>query len=43
MNERATEDERLERFQAMVRFNPRLVRSCVAFADDSPLMAGLDL
>jgi len=26
----------------MLRFNPRLVRSCVAFADDSPLMQGLD-
>jgi len=39
--ETGTEEERRERFQAMVRFNPRLVRSCVAFADDSPLMEGL--
>ncbi len=36
-----TEEEKRERFQAMLRFNPRLVRSCVAFADDSPLMEGL--
>jgi hypothetical protein len=43
MNEGGTDEERRERLQAMVRFNPRLVRSCVAFADDSPLMEGLDL
>jgi hypothetical protein len=41
--ETGSEAERRERFHAMVRFNPRLVRSCVAFADDSPLMQGLDL
>jgi len=41
--EMGTDEERRERFQAMLRFNPRLMRSCVAFADDSPLMAGLDL
>jgi hypothetical protein len=41
--EKGTEEERRERFHAMLRFNPRLVRSCVAFADDSPLMEGLGL
>ncbi len=41
--EHGTEEERRERFRDMVRFNPRLVRSCVAFADDSPMMQGLDL
>jgi hypothetical protein len=42
-NERGTEEERRKRNQEMLRFNPRLVRSCVAFADDSPLMQGLNL
>ncbi|MGQ9655012.1 MAG: DUF2889 domain-containing protein [Thermodesulfobacteriota bacterium] len=41
--EHCTEEERRERFKEMLRFNPRLVRSCVAFADDSPMMQGLDL
>ena len=27
----------------MVKSNPRLVRSCIAFQDDSPIMRGLDL
>ncbi len=40
-NEKGSEEERKKKFQAMLRFNPRLVRSCVAFADDSPLMEGL--
>lgn len=39
--ENGSEEERKKKFQAMLRFNPRLVRSCVAFADDSPLMAGI--
>jgi len=42
-NEKGTEEERKKKYQAMLRFNPRLVRSCVAFADDSPLMQGLNL
>ncbi len=42
-NAKGTEEERKKRYQDMLRFNPRLVRSCVAFADDSPLMQGLDL
>jgi hypothetical protein len=41
-NEKGTEEERKKKFQAMLRFNPRLVRSCVAFADDSPLMEGIN-
>ena len=40
-NEKGTEEERRMRYQEMLRTNPRLVRSCVAFDDDSPLMAGL--
>ena len=27
----------------MLKTNPRLVRSCIAFQDDSPIMQGLDL
>ena len=27
----------------MLKHNPRLIRSCVAFQDDSPIMQGLDL
>jgi hypothetical protein len=42
-NETGTEEERKKKYQAMLQFNPRLVRSCVAFADDSPLMEGLNL
>ena len=42
-NEKGTEEERKKKFQAMLRFNPRLARSCVAFADDSPLMERLNL
>jgi hypothetical protein len=41
-NARGTEEERRKRYQDMLRFNPRLVRSCIAFADDSPLMEGLN-
>lgn len=35
-------DEMLASLKEMVRNNPRLVRSCVAFQDDSPIMQGLD-
>jgi hypothetical protein len=41
--EGASEEEQLEMTKAMLRMNPRMVRSCVAFADDSPIMQGLDL
>jgi hypothetical protein len=36
-NEKGSEEERRKRYQDMLRFNPRLVGSCIAFADDSPL------
>jgi hypothetical protein len=36
------EEERKKKFQAMLKFNPRLARSCIAFADDSPLMEGIN-
>ncbi len=29
--------------RAMLKSNPRLVRSCIAFQDDSPIVQGLDL
>jgi hypothetical protein len=29
--------------RAMLKSNPRLIRSCIAFQDDSPIMQGLDL
>lgn len=35
--------EKKEGFQLMLQSNPRLVRSCIAFQDDSPLMEGLNL
>jgi hypothetical protein len=35
--------EKLDSIRNMIRTNPRLVRSCVAFQDDSPIMQGLDL
>lgn len=41
-NDKGTEEERKKKFQAMLKFNPRLARSCIAFADDSPLMEGMD-
>jgi len=41
-NAKGTEEERRKKYQAMLKFNPRLVRSCVAFADDSPLMQGFN-
>jgi len=27
----------------MIKNNPRLIRSCIAYQDDSPMMQGLDL
>lgn len=38
-----TEEERIARSRENLKANPRLVRSCIAFADDSPIMQGLDL
>ena len=37
-NATGNEEERRKKYQEMLRFNPRLVRSCIAFADDSPLL-----
>ena len=34
--------EKLENLREMIKNNPRLVRSCVAFQDDSPIMQGLE-
>jgi hypothetical protein len=34
-------DDKLNFLRDMIKNNPRLVRSCVAFQDDSPIMRGL--
>jgi hypothetical protein len=36
-------EEKLVNLREMVKSNPRLVRSCVAFQDESPIMQGLDI
>ncbi len=36
-------EEKLTGLQAMLQSNPKLVRSCIAFQDDSPIMQGLNL
>jgi hypothetical protein len=36
-------EEKLAATRAMVQANPRLVRSCIAFQDESPIMKGLEL
>ncbi len=36
-------DEKLARLRERLKNNPRLVRSCIAFQDDSPIMQGLNL
>jgi hypothetical protein len=41
--ERLEDDEKLALTREMLKSNPRLVRSCIAFQDDSPIMQGLDL
>jgi len=41
--ETGTERERREKLQALLRSNPRLVGSCIAFAQDSPLMESVEL
>ncbi len=35
-------EEKIANLREMVKNNPRLVRSCVAFQDDSPIMQGLE-
>ncbi|MBT3226740.1 MAG: DUF2889 domain-containing protein [Deltaproteobacteria bacterium] len=37
------DDEKLKLFQEMVKSSPRLVRSCISFQDDSPIMKELNL
>jgi len=39
--EQLADGEKLTFLQEMIKNNPRLVRSCVAFQDDSPIMQGL--
>ena len=41
--ERLEGEAKLANLREMVKNNPRLVQSCVAFQDDSPIMQGLDL
>ena len=36
-------DEALAHLREMIKNNPRLVRSCVSFQDDSPIMQGMDI
>ena len=36
-------EEKLANLREMIKNSPRLVRSCVAFQDDSPIMQGLEL
>jgi len=35
-------EEKLANLREMIKNNPRLVKSCVAFQDDSPIMQGLE-
>jgi hypothetical protein len=39
--EKLADEEKLTFLRDMIKNNPRLVRSCVAFQDDSPIMQGL--
>jgi len=41
--ENLSDEEKMALTKEMLKNNPRLVRSCVAFQDDSPIMQGLDL
>ena len=36
-------EEKLANLREMIKNNPRLVRSCVAFQDDSPIMQGMNI
>jgi len=42
VGERLEGEEKLANLREMIKNNPRLVRSCVAFQDDSPIMQSLD-
>ena len=37
------EQEQIEAYGGLIRQNPRLIGSCIAFAKDSPLLKGLEL
>ncbi|OGP49093.1 MAG: hypothetical protein A2Y79_01765 [Deltaproteobacteria bacterium RBG_13_43_22] len=39
----ADPDKKLAALRERLKTNPRLVRSCIAFQDESPIMAGLNL
>ncbi len=39
--ERLADEDKLNFLRDMIKNNPRLVRSCVAFQDDSPIMQGI--
>ena len=39
----ADPEEKVAALRERIKTNPRLVRSCIAFQDESPLMQGLDL
>ena len=43
LGEKLEGEELIAATRAMVANSPRLIRSCVAFQDDSPIMQGLDL
>jgi len=43
LGEKLEGEEKLSSIREMVKSNPRLVRSCVAFQDDSPVMQGFDI
>jgi len=42
VGERLEGDAKMENLRDLVRNNPRLARSCVAFQDDSPIIQGMD-
>ena len=41
--EKLDEEERMAMIKEGIKTNPRLIRSCIAYQDDSPMMQGLDL
>lgn len=43
MLEGLKDEEKVSLTREMLKTNPRLIRSCVSFQDDSPIMQGLDL
>jgi hypothetical protein len=43
LGEKLEGQEKVDSLREMIKTNPRLVRSCVVFQDDSPIMKGLDL